>query len=153
MTTEEAIKELSNELRIITDIISYCRNFENYNDMALAYRIKRKEAMETAITALKEIQKYREIGTVQAINQAINILSLPGDKITDIFEELFTYRKIGTVEECQEAMEKQIPKTDKFRLQISGNLHMPCPNCGKCAELHKKGVIYCDNCGQAILDD
>lgn len=52
-----------------------------------------------------------------------------------------------------ESLEKQIPKTDKFRLEISGALNMPCPNCGKCVELHKKGVIYCDNCGQAILDD
>lgn len=120
MTAEEAIEELSNELRIITDMISYCRNFENCNDMSLAYRIKRKEAMETAIFALKEIQQYREI---------------------------------GTVEEWREAREKQTPKTDKFRLEISGALNIPCPNCGKCVELHKKGVIYCDNCGQAILDD
>mgnify|MGYP005781644439 FL=1 len=65
MTENEVIEELSNELRMITGIISYCRDFENNNDLALAYRIKRQKAMEAAISALKEIQQYQEIGTVE----------------------------------------------------------------------------------------
>ena len=71
MTENEAIEELSNELRIITDIISYCRDFENSNDLALAYRIKRQKAMEAAISALKENQQYQEIGTVEECREAV----------------------------------------------------------------------------------
>ena len=71
MTENEVIEELSNELRMITDIISYCRDFENNNDLALAYRIKRQKAMEAAISALKEIQQYREIGTVEECREAV----------------------------------------------------------------------------------
>lgn len=51
------------------------------------------------------------------------------------------------------ALERHVPKKDNFRIEISGKPHMPCPNCGKCIELNKNGVVYCDNCGQAILDD
>ena len=65
MTEQEAIEELSNEIRIITDMISYCRNFEDESDIALAYLIKEKDATEMAIIALKEIQQYREIGTME----------------------------------------------------------------------------------------
>ena len=71
MTENEVIEELSNELRMITDIISYCRDFENNNDLALAYRIKRQKAMEAAISALKEIQQYRGIGTVEECREAV----------------------------------------------------------------------------------
>ena len=71
MTENEAIEELSNELRMITGIISYCRDFENNNDLALAYRIKRQKAMEAAISALKEIQQYQEIGTVEECRNII----------------------------------------------------------------------------------
>lgn len=71
MTENEVIEELSNELRMITGIISYCRDFENNNDLALAYRIKRQKAMEAAISALKEIQQYQEIGTVEECREAV----------------------------------------------------------------------------------
>lgn len=70
MTEQEAIEELSNEIRIITDMISYCRNFEDENDIALAYLIKEKDATEMAIIALKEIQQYRKIGTVEECRKA-----------------------------------------------------------------------------------
>ena len=71
MTPEEAIEVLSNELIVITDMIEYCRDFEKESDLALAYRVKRKEAHKIAITALKEIQQYREIGTVEECREAV----------------------------------------------------------------------------------
>ncbi|HIW82689.1 MAG TPA: hypothetical protein H9742_14405 [Candidatus Acetatifactor stercoripullorum] len=71
MTENEAIKELSNELRIITSIIAFCRDFEKESDMALAYRLKRQEAMKIAISALKEIQEYQNIGTADECKAAV----------------------------------------------------------------------------------
>ena len=70
MTENEAIEVLSNELIVITDMIGYCRDFEKESDLALMYRVKRQEAHKIAITALKEIQQYREIGTVEECREA-----------------------------------------------------------------------------------
>ena len=71
MKPEEAIEVLSNELIVITDMIGYCKDFEKESDLALAYRVKRQEAHNVAISALKEIQQYREIGTVEECREAV----------------------------------------------------------------------------------
>ena len=71
MKPEEAIEVLSNELIVITDMIGYCRDFEKESDLALAYRVKRQDAYKIAISALKEIQQYREIGTVEECRVAV----------------------------------------------------------------------------------
>ena len=72
MTENEAIEVLSNELIVITDMIGYCRDFEKESDLALMYRVKRQEAHKIAITALKEIQQYCEIGTVEECRKAMS---------------------------------------------------------------------------------
>lgn len=71
MKPEEAIEVLSNELIVITDMIGYCRDFEKESDLALAYRVKRQDAYKIAISALKELQQYREIGTVEECWKAV----------------------------------------------------------------------------------
>ena len=124
MTAEEAIEELSNELRIITDMISYCRNFENCNDMALAYRIKRKEAMETAIFALKEIQQYREIGTVEECRDAV---------------EKQTQKKCA-IDSCPDHTHYKCPSCGQIELSIYKH---GFPRLGRITK-------YCENCGQAL---
>lgn len=72
MKPEEAIEVLSNELIVITDMIGYCRDFEKESDLALAYRVKRQDAYKIAISALKELQQYREIGTVEECREAVD---------------------------------------------------------------------------------
>ena len=71
MKPEEAIEVLSNELIVITDMIGYCRDFEKESDLALAYRVKRQDAYKIAISALKELQQYRAIGTVEECREAV----------------------------------------------------------------------------------
>lgn len=71
----------------------------------------RLNCIDYAISAIKEIQQYRQIGTVEDITKIISFLSLSDDDlITKDFHELFEYRKIGTVKECREAREKQEAK-------------------------------------------
>lgn len=70
MTENEAIEILSNELIVITDMIGYCKDFEKESDLAIAYRVKRKDAHNIAISALKEVQQYRENGTVEECREA-----------------------------------------------------------------------------------
>lgn len=111
------------------------------------------KSFEMAIEALREIQQYRAIGTVEQLSNAlenVKTLSRMYEKLNDqeVAEchKLLEYEKIGTVEECQEAREKQIAKKP-----IHGGLYA-CPNChtimlqgafeakGKCRK----------ECGQAL---
>ena len=75
MTENEAIEDLSENLNIINEVIARNRGYEEYDDKEskeYVSRVKRrKDSLETAITALKEVQKYHEIGTVEACRKAV----------------------------------------------------------------------------------
>ena len=143
MTENEAIEVLSNELIVIADMIGYCKDFEKESDLALAYRVKRKEAHIIAISALKEIQLYKN-----------NKLCLvPEDVYSRQCSELDAYKEIGTVEECREAVEKQKAKNpvkDKYH-------HNCCPNCGWIVSgeggYGEEFCPHCENCGQALINE
>ena len=156
MTSEEAIQQLEFDRAMIlfdsltgeeiTPEMLKLINKENY----LTY-----VADGIAIEALKEVQQYREIGSVGEIKQAIGVLSLSENDIIRTFHELNEYRKIGTVEECREAVEKQNPKkcVNDF---CPDHTHYKCPSCGKIQKTKygdsEFGCIlnYCSNCGQAL---
>lgn len=124
----------------------------------LPYSVLTVKAFEMAIEALKEIQKYRAIGTIKEINDILQIISEGQD---DVYEsgistgllhtllEYAEYSKIGTVEECQKARERQRAKKpikDEYN-------HDCCPNCGWIVYQNEWGGRYlphCENCGQAI---
>ena len=122
MTENEAIKELSNELRIITGIIAFCRDFEKESDMALAYRLKRQEAMKMAVQALEEIQEYRAIGTAGECRAAV-------EKIKP---------------------KKPAYEGDGYSAGKIVYDTWICPGCGKDYEMEYDNYDYCPNCGQAI---
>ena len=79
MTENEALKIFENEVIILDcliendkDIIANCDTEDDEFDddkelaeLSLKDYSERKELFETAISALKEIQQYREIGTVE----------------------------------------------------------------------------------------
>lgn len=144
MTENEAIEVLSNELIVIADIIGYCKDFEKESDLALAYRVKRKEAHIIAISALKEIHLYKDN----------KLCLIPEDVYSRQCSELDAYKEIGTVEECREAVEKQKPK----KIIIRDWNPTECPTCGH--ELstslgdgyykHPTFLKMCPNCGQMI---
>ena len=138
MKPEEAIEVLSNELIVIADIIGYCKDFEKESDLALAYRVKRKEAHIIAISALKEIQLYKD-----------NKLCLvPEDVYSRQCSELDTYKEIGTVEECREAVEKQKPKKPHRNYKKFSGLWCKCG--WYLGQKQCLDIKYCPNCGQAI---
>ena len=123
------------------------------------------QALTMAIKALKEIQQYREIGTVEEIKSVKKYIELkrrcgtPSNTI-DLCAE---YVAIGTVEECREAVEKQKPKKPKDSLKINpvidGNgayvdadmtVYLLCPNCGELVGIEDNCDRFCHECGQAI---
>ena len=124
-----------------------------------------RESLDMAIIALKEIQQYREIGTVEEIKSVKKYIELkrrcgtPSNTI-DLCAE---YVAIGTVEECREAVEKQKPKKPKDSLKINpvidGNgayvdadmtVYLLCPNCGELVGIEDNCDRFCHECGQAI---
>ena len=94
-----------------------------------------RESLEMAITALKEVQQYREIGTVEQVKNQKENLNVAYQIISDyeqygtiedfkkaqrymrlvkahgtigqVIDSCAEYEEIGTVEECREAVEKQ----------------------------------------------
>lgn len=141
MTENEAIEVLSNELIVIADIIGYCKDFEKESDLALAYRVKRKEAHIIAISALKEIQLYKD-----------NKLCLvPEDVYSRQCSELDAYKEIGTVEECRKAVEKQKPKKPHRNYKKFSGLWCKCG--WYLGQKQCLDIKYCPNCGQAIAEN
>lgn len=133
MTEQEAIKALT------------------YLKAACTNKSDTVKALDTAIKALIETKKYREIGTVEECRTMDSIIDkVERNELAKIVDEWILYKKIGTLEECRENKDKQEPKkvTD---------LHVDdftCPNCGyEDTTLDYKQVPkYCRNCGQALYD-
>ena len=69
MTENEAIKHLQSYAEVVDNMIKYCKDFEPKADIT-GY-LEKKTVFAMAISALKEIQQYREIGTVAECREAI----------------------------------------------------------------------------------
>lgn len=150
MTPEEAIEILDNEYKRIELQIMSLKGTIKENTESFRYRIDVKESLKTAITALKEIQLYKD-----------NKLCLvPTDVYSRQCSELDAYKEIGTVEECREAVEKQKPKKCIID-SCSDHAHYKCPSCGRIElSIYKHGfprlgriTKYCPYCGQAIAEN
>ena len=103
---------------------------------------KRADMIDFAISALKQIQQYREIGSVEQVKNQKENLSVSYRIISD-------YESIGTPEECREAVEKQKPKKPVLR-NDNGKLRKSCPVCGCFFSPLSRS---CPKCGQAILQE
>lgn len=138
MTENEEIKKVINGLNFLKEKL--------YNGIYA----DRLDCIDYAISALKEIQRYREIG---ASPERITELILEGSAAKRI---LGHYQKIGTVEECRKAAEKQKPKKPKlnYKPRFLGKATYTCPKCGNCCleefANERQNNNYCWDCGQAI---
>ena len=136
MTEKEAIKEL--------------KNYRACGGTCFPTEI------DMAISALEEIQQYREIGTVEECRAAIDIIKkAERNELARIIDEWLAYHKIGTVEECRAAVEKQKPKKPDCEGDGYADGHIVydtwiCPNCGKRYEVDYDDYDFCPNCGQAL---
>ena len=161
MKPEEAILMMRNRIDTASEIAGKGTDGKAFEDM------------EMAIEALKEIQQYREIGTVEEVEQNARDLKRQiehSERLAEVLKAtqnllekrerlLKEYCKIGTVEECREAVEKQKPKEPTVLKQQHSDFYN-CPKCGrnlilKCGTDWFGGQHYksCPNCGQAIQWD
>ena len=121
---------------------------DEYTMTANLGRVEIPEQMKPYIIELlalrKELQQYRQIGTVDECRAT-----------RDELIELQEYRKLGTVKECWEAREKQIAKTPDYEGDgySDGELVYDtwiCPSCGIDYEVGYDRYDYCPRCGQHI---
>ena len=101
----------------------------------------RLDCIDMAISALKEIQLYKD-----------NKLCLvPTDVYSRQCSELDAYKEIGTVEKCREAMEKQKPKKPHRNYKKFSGLWCKCG--WYLGQKQCLDIKYCPNCGQAIAEN
>ena len=100
------------------------------------------DALDTAISALKEVQEYHATGRTPSMVRALQVAYIRAKKRLD------EYIAIGTPEQCREAMNKQTEKTVRDQLKTKYIWAVGyCPVCGT-------GITsrwnYCQNCGQKV---
>ena len=127
------------------EAIEILEEVKELDDTMYAYNPVYMNALDMAISALKEIQLYKD-----------NKLCLvPEDVYSRQCSELDTYKEIGTVEECREAVEKQTQKRCAID-SCPDHTHYKCPSCGKIQKTKYDNSTFgcilnnCSNCGQAL---
>ena len=120
MIENEAIKYIQRDIHFISQMIEHDKRFDPKAD--INRYLKAKTFYETAISALEEIQQYREIGTVEECREAVEKQKpkkpdYEGDGYADGYMVYDTWI---------------------------------CPNCGEEYEVDCDDYKYCHNCGQAI---
>ena len=121
------------------EAIEILEEVKELDDTMYAYNRAYMNALDMAIEVLKEVQQYREIGTVEQVRNQKHNLEMAYKIISD-------YEAIGTVEECREAVEKQKAKKPVLR-NDNGKLRKSCPVCGCFFSLLSRS---CPKFGQAI---
>lgn len=154
MTENEAIKKLEPYLDGIDSDLTFMELF--YKDVDRSEYLADRDAFTTAITALKEIQQYREVdaqikkifddqlGLVDIVKEYIEDIRRTHNgktprKVIALSEEdaqnWEDYKKIGTVEVCREAVEKQKAKKPllvskkKKKIMEGDYVDVICPSC------------------------
>ena len=138
MTENEAIKVLVTQKQCIDKSSSgqckiHCGDCKK--NIPIAYQEK---SYEVAITALKEIQLYKDG----------KLCLVPKDVYSKQCCELDAYKEIGTVEECRKAVEKQKPKKPHRNYKKFSGLWCKCG--WYLGQKQCLDIKYCPNCGQAI---
>ena len=130
------------------EAIEILEEVKQLDDTLYAYSSVYMEALEVALFALKEIQNYRKLGTLEELARAKKYIDLAKKHgtIGEMIDECAAYEEIGTVEECREAVEKQKPKKPILR-NDNGKLRKSCPVCGCFFSPLSRS---CPKCGQAI---
>ena len=127
------------------------------DDTLYTYSVTYMEALEVALSVLKEIQNYRKLGTLEELARAKKYIGLSKrhSTIGEMIDECAAYEEIGTVEECREAVEKQ--KSGKIEYETNavfnngfGHYRMgKCPICDSRYNSNDE-INYCSKCGKKL---
>ena len=132
------------------EAIEILEEVKELDDTLYAYNAAYMEALEVALFALKEIQNYRKLGTLEELARAKKYIDLAKKHgtIGEMIDECAEYEAIGTVEECREAVEKQKPNKPHRNYKKFSGLWCKCG--WYLGQKQCLDIKYCPNCGQAI---
>ena len=101
------------------------------DDTLYAYSSVYMEALEVALSVLREIQNYRKLGTLEELVRAKKYIDLAKKHgtIGEMIDECAEYESIGTVEEFRKAVEKLSKAEKALNAILSGNYNDECKFC------------------------
>ena len=125
MTPEEAIEIIEKQIITCEAMIEFNENFDPEEDNTKF--LKEKETLLMAVKSIKEVQQYREIGTVEECREAV---------------EKQTQKKCA-IDSCPDHTHYKCPSCGQIELSIYKH---GFPRLGRITK-------YCENCGQALIDE
>ena len=134
MKPEEAIEIIEKQIVTCEAMIEFNENFDPEEDNTKF--LKEKEALLMAVKSIKEVQRYREIGTVEDCREAVEKQKPKKPK------EILRHRGGFEMQYCPNCdTDYQVDRRYKIKDGY-------CPACGKLLDSAFRN--YCANCGQAI---
>lgn len=119
-----------NEVKTIDDCLKELKDHRDvYLKRSTPWRI-----VNRAVRLIEELKLYREIGTVEELQNMKDHLLMVKGMCKDYYE-------IGTIEECRVAVERMKPKK---AVGLKNNI---CPTCSWIVDGANE---HCEKCGQAI---
>lgn len=113
------------------EAIEILEEIKELDDTLYAYSAIYMEALEVALSVLKEIHNYRKLGTLEELAKAKKYIDLAKKHgtIGEMIDECAEYEEIGTVEECREALEELSKAEKALNAILSGNYNDECKFC------------------------
>ena len=135
MTENEAIKHLQSYAEVVDNMIKYCKDFEPKADIT-GY-LEKKTVFAMAISALKEVQQYREIGTVEECRKAVEKQKA---KKPDIYTDTRNMVDLHGNVYAEQANVYLCPTCESFIGYVGNNIFHYCPVCGQAIDENLEGM-------------
>lgn len=124
MTENEAIKHLQSYAEVVDNMIKYCKDFEPKADIT-GY-LEKKTVFAMAISAIKEVQQYREIGTVEECRKAVE-----KQKAKKRIYPKTALERYYHAPECPNCKRELKPQICGYTLSQAIGIYSYCPWCGQ----------------------
>ena len=135
MTENEAIKHLQSYAEVVDNMIKYCKDFEPKADIT-GY-LEKKTVFAMAISALKEVQQYREIGAVKECWKAVEKQKA---KKPDIYTDTRNMVDLHGNVYTEQANVYLCPTCESFIGYVGNNIFHYCPVCGQAIDENLEGM-------------
>ena len=135
MTENEAIKHLQSYAEVVDNMIKYCKDFEPKADIT-GY-LEKKTVFAMAISAIKEVQQYREIGAVKECRKAVEKQKA---KKPDIYTDTRNMVDLHGNVYAEQANVYLCPTCESFIGYVGNNIFHYCPVCGQAIDENLEGM-------------
>lgn len=152
MIESEVIEFFDWMLKKSEEEIDFFENFVDKNELNCIR--KRKYYIEAAISAIKHVQQYQAIGTIDDFKKYSDILKDIKDLkgFLGVIDEWNYFKRINQMEVVSEVCKQATPKEPYTYITNKGGIKYECPCChaNKRKQTLHKFQKYCSECGKAI---